>query len=501
MADAALSLMFETTKLTICPVKNLLFTIAFTLLSFIVFSQSKTKGTVPFEYHPDVTEDRYNQRITNKTIPTGPDQFIILSRKENGNYAVEKYQSGLKKQWEATIPLKTEQTVYGFYTSGNAAIVVAHTKAGHMQQLHGYAVNMANGKVNEKQLLLESPVSNREPGVAFSQDGSKLLVYQALADSNYKIKSIKGSLYDEMLVKITDTNYSLNDVRDILSVDVHVSNSGEQYLGLISDNMARLTVRQYNLKTPQAKVMSVLVGGVFSGKKVYIMDSRFKLMADGQLYGAVITAEEATGLYHSLKSVRFDFVAEDMVFAEEFKFTADYLARINAMNKADVAKPERFEDIYLTDLLQTEDKKLLVLAEKKYTTGGRNAPYFAKEMLLFAYDEYMNTAWRSVLMKHQEAPAEDVFSGISYTAYLNNGTLNLLTLEELNGRYDLYLRQINTRTGEINEPKGVRLNVANDKELAYVKDFTGWFSDKDITVVIRPKKREASLKLQHIQLR
>ncbi|NDK54705.1 hypothetical protein [Pontibacter fetidus] len=481
--------------------KNLYFLIAFCLFAITSFGQSRTKGTMPFEYHPNVSEDRYNQRITTKTIPTGAEEFVILSRKPNGNYAVEKYMAGLKKKWGATIPLTTEQTVYGFYTNPTAAIVVAHTKTGATQQLHGYIIDLASGTLKDKQLLMESPVSNREPGIAFSQDGSKLLVFNYQADSNYKIRSVKGVLYDAKLEKVTDTNYNLNDVRDILSVDIHVSNSGEQYLSLISDNMNRLTVRQYNMKDPKAKVMSVLVGGMYGGKKVYIMDSRFKLMADNQLYGAVITAEEASGLYYSLKAVRFNFEADDMVFAEEFKFTPDYLAKINALNKTDQNKPKRFEDIYISDLLQTTDNKLLILTEKKYTTGGKNAPYFAKEMLLFAYDEYMNSAWTSVLMKHQQAPAEDVFSGISYSAYLNGNTLSLLTLEELEGKYDLYLRQIDTKTGQTTEPKGVRLNVANDKELAYVKDFTSWLTERDVTVVVRPKKREAGLRLHHIQLK
>lgn len=481
--------------------RTLLVILVFSLLSAATIAQSRTRGTMPFEYHPDLSEDRYNQRITNKTIPTGPEEFVILSRKADGSYAVEKYQARLKQQWSTVIPLTNAQTVYAFYTTKDAAMVVAYQKDGANQQLYGYYIDLASGALKNKQLLLESPVTNREPGVAFSQNGSRLLVYDFKSDSNYKIRSISGSLFDGKLAKLKDVNYNLNDLRDILSVDIQVSNNGDQYISLISDNMNRLTVRQYTPNDPKAKVMSVLVGGVFDGKKVYIMDSRFKLMADNQLYGAVITAEEASGLYHSLKAVKFDFENEDMVFADEFRFTADFLGKVNDLNKTDQNKPKRFSDIYLTDLLKTDDNKLLVLAEKKYTMGGKSSPYFAKEMLLFAYTEYMGADWNSVLMKHQEAPAEDAFSGISYSAYLNGNNLSLLTLEELNGKYDLYLRQIDTKTGQTSEPKGVRLNVANDKELAYVKDFTAWFSDKDVSVVVRPKKRDASLKLYHIQLK
>lgn len=465
-------------------------------------AQSRTKASVDFTYIPDKGEDRYNQRIAHKTIPVGQGEFVILSRSTADSYKVERYNSDLKKQWTAELKLRDSETVETFFANKGAAIVVTHRNSGQeSQQLYGHLINLGSGKKEAGVLLLEAPAKARRAGIAASHDGSRLLAYRYQTDPDYQIQHISGVLYDGKLQKLQETAYDLSDVVGILSADVQVSNGGKQYISLISDNMNRLTTREYSPGGTEARVMSVLVGGVFDGEKVYILDSRFRLMPEGLLYGAVLTANEETGKYYSLKAVKFDFEHEDMVFAEEFRFTPEYLSKINALDKSSNPKPGRLEDIYLTDLLLTPERKLVVIAEKKYTEGGESAPYFARELHLFAYDEYMGTDWNSVLMKHQQAPAEEAFSGISYSSYLNGSTLNLLTLEELDGKHDLYLRQINTRNGEAATPRAIGLNVANDKNLAYVKDFTAWLADKDIVTVVRPSRRADGLKLSRILIK
>ncbi|MFD3002161.1 hypothetical protein ACFS7Z_17455 [Pontibacter toksunensis] len=468
-----------------------------------VHAQFNRKASVDFSYLPDQSKERYSQRVAHKTIPVGNDEFIILSRSAADAYTVEKYNAKLKKQWTAEVKLSGTETLQAFSASPEAATVVTHRadNGQGVQQLYGHRIDLGTGKKQESALLLEAPAKGRRASIATSADGTKLLAYRYHTNSSQQIQDISGTLYDVKLQKIEDTKYNLHDIFNILSADVQVSNSGEQYISLISDNMKRLTSRQYSPGSDEVRVMSVLVGGVFDGTTVYILDSKFKLMPNGTLYGAVISAEEPAGKYHSLKAVKFDFEAEDMVFAEEFKFTPEYLSQVNSLDKSSGSKPTRLEDIYLSDLFLTPEQKLIVLAEKKYTEGGKDAPYLAKELHLFTYDEFMNRAWNSVLMKNQQAPADEAFSSISYSAYLNGSTLNLLTLEELKGKHDLYLRQVDANTGKVSAPKAVGLNIANDKDLAYVKDFTAWLGDKNVVAVARPSRRADELKLSRIQLK
>lgn len=467
-----------------------------------ILAQSKLKASVPFSYLPDASEDRYNQQITRKTIPLNTTDFVILSKSTGSKYAVEKYNQGLKKVWTAVIDLTGTETVEAFSAGKDAALVVTRRDNGQGSQLlYGHAIDLATGKSMESKLLLEAPARGRRARIITSPDGNFILACRYQTDGNEQIRNISGTLYNSSLRKIQDVTYSLNNVPAILSADVQVSNTGEQYISLISENMTRLTVHQYSTKSKEAVAMSVLVGGLFEGKKVYIMDSKFTLMPNGTLYGAVFIADETSGQYHSLKTVKFDFDAKDMVFAEEYKFTPDYLAKVNAQDKSAGPKPSRLEDIYLSDLLLTAENKLIVIAEKKYLEAGENSPYVAKELHLFAYDEFMNAAWNSVLLKSQRAASEDAFSGISYSAYVDGATLNLLTLEDLSGKYDLHLRRINTANGQATAAKAIGLNVANDKGLAYVKDFTSWLTPKDIITVVRPGRRAQGLKLSHVQLR
>ncbi|GAB3822994.1 hypothetical protein [Pontibacter rugosus] len=463
-----------------------------------ILAQSKTKAAVAFTYQPDQSEDHYNQRITHKSIPVGADAFVLLNRNGNSKYALEKYNADLKQQWSVAIPLAEGETVENFTANAEAALVVTHRKNGQNQQLQGHYINTKSGQKEQPVLLLEEPAKGRRAGVSVSADGSKLLAYRFHTDNSFQIHDISGTMYDGNLQKLQDVKYNLNDLRGILTADVQLSNQGEQYVNLISDQMSRLSVRRYTLGSPEVKVMSVLVGGVFGGQKVYIRDTKFKLMPNGQLYGAVLTADENSNSYYSLKAVKYDFEQEDMVFAEEFRFTPEYVQKVNTLSKSN---SKNLQDIYLTDLLLTPEKNLVILAEKKYTEGGENAPFFAKELHLFAYDEFMDNAWNSVLMKQQQAPASEGFSSISYSSYLNGNTLNLLTLEELNGKYDLYLRQINTSNGSASAPKALGLNVPADRKLAYLKEYTAWLADKDIVTVIRAGKKADKLQLSHIQLK
>ncbi len=464
-----------------------------------LLAQAKTKASVAFSYQPDKSEDHYNPRIKQKAIPVGQDAFVLLNSDGARKYTVEKYNADLKRQWAAEIPLAEGETIESFTATQEAALVVTHRKNGQNQQLLGHYINLQNGQQEQPSLLLEAPAKGRRAGVAVSEDGSRVLAFRYHTDNSFQIQTISGTLYNGRLQKQQDVTYNLNDLRGIMTADIQLGNNGEQYLNLISDQMNRLSVRQYSPDSKEAKVMSVLVGGAFDGKKVYIRDTKFELMPNGKMYGAVLTADEASNGYYSLKAVKYDFENEDMVFAEEFQFTPDYVQKVNALDKS--SDNTKLQDIYLTDLLLTPEKKLVVVAEKKYTAGGDNAPFFAKELHLFAYDEFMDSSWNSVLMKQQEAPAAEGFAGISYASYLSGNTLNLLTLEDLNGKYDLYLRQINTSNGSASAPKTVGLKVAKDSKPAYLRAYTAWLADKNIVTVVRSGKKDKGLQLKHVQVK
>lgn len=467
----------------------------------MLLAQAKVKASVPFSYQLNPDEDQYNQRIRNHTLAIpGAEAFVALVRTGESKYSVQRFTHSLQQTWSSDLNLVAGETVDAFTVNTESALVVTHLKQGQQQVLQAYTINLANGKAGQPAQLLQAPSKGRKANVATSADGTKILVYRFHTDNSFQIHSISGQLYSGSLQPLQDVEYTLNDLRGILTADIQLGNNGAQYLSLISDQMNRLSVRQYLLEKPnEAKVMSVLVGGVFDGQRVYIRDTRFKLMPNGLLYGAVLTATEEDGAYYSLKTVKYDFAQEDMVFAEEFRFTPEYVAQVNLLDKE--SKMQKLQDIYLTDLFLTPEKKLVLLAEKKYTEGGENAPFIARELHLFAYDEYMNNAWQSLLMKRQQAPASEGFTAISYSPYLSGTTLQLLTLETIRDRRDLYLRHINTSNGQASTAQAVGIQVAAKGQLAHVKSFTHWLSGKEFVTVARTAKQPEQLQLLLLQLK
>ncbi|MCA8832159.1 hypothetical protein [Hymenobacter pini] len=447
-----------------------------------------------FSYLPEQSEDRYNQRVTKKTLPLTAGSFIILAHKAGTEYAVERYDADLKRLWSTTLPLAAGESIDGFTRSNGQATVVVH-QGGSAQQLTGYTIDLTSGQKSPAKKLLDAGLRERRPGVSFSPDGTKLVVWRYLTQGN-QLKAITASIYDEKLLKLKDRTFDFHDQGGFFSTTVHVGNDGSQYVTLVGDEMKKLSVRRYRNDSPDVKVMSVSVGGTFGGKVVNVFDSRFQLLPDNTLYAAAICNEREGGAYYSLKAVKFDFSGEgDMKFAPEFRFTPEYLAEVN---KASSTQAKRLEDVYLTDLLLNDEKQLVVVAEKKYEEGGDDSPGHTRELHLFGYNEFQTPTWHSIIAKDQVAPAAEGFSSIGYRAAVFGQDLQVVTWEKLKNKSDLYLRRVNVQTGVVSEPKGLGLNVAADQNPSYVKDFTTWLDAKTILGVSRPNKKSAALMLNKI---
>ncbi|WP_205503474.1 hypothetical protein [Rufibacter psychrotolerans] len=463
------------------------------LLSAPVARAQKIKSAA-FTYVPETAGDQYNQRIPKKAFAISPTDFIILSRTADNTYAVERYGADLKATWSTPVKLVGQETVESFSQNQQTALLITHRVSAEQgsQALYGRLFDVKTGKELKQAKLLEAPSKSRRLAVATSADGSKLVTYHSITRDE-QLRSIQAVVYDAALTKIKDRLYDFANAGHQVSAQVQIDNHGNQFVSILTNNSMRLSVRRYNNRDNEIKVMEVMLGGVFDGTKVYVMDTNFKLHQDSSLYAAVLVAEEKTGAYHSLKMVRFDYAAGNMRFAEEFRFTPEFTEKVT---KATGAK--RLEDLYLSDILISTEGQTLVIAEKKYTDGGEHSDYHAKELLLFAYNEYLQPTWNSVILKDQVAPAAEGFAGISYSAHLTGNRLQLLTLETIKGKTDLYSRSIHLLTGAAEPPKAVGLNVANDKQVAFVKDFTTWLDERTITAVNRPSKASAGLRLSRI---
>ena len=461
-------------------------------------AQAQKVKSAPFSYLPEQGTDRYDMRVPRKTLPLADGSgFVILAHQSSGSYSVERYDADLKKQWSTTIPINPGETLEAFGRGNQQALVVLHHKDDAGQNLTLVPVNLQGGQKAAPKVLMAVAPRDRRPGVSISPDGSRVLAFRYFTREQ-QVKSMAATLFDQSGNKIEDKNYDFRTLGDFFSPAVHVANDGTQYVTLISEGMKKLTVRRYPAgASPEIKVLGVPVGGVFGGKTVTVRDAKFTVLGDGSLYAAAICADYATGEYYSLKVVKFDFSGNgDMKFSPEFRFTPEYLAEVAKAGGTEAK--QRLDDVYLADMLLTPEKQLVVIGEKHFEEGGSEAPVHARELHLFGYNEFGAPTWHNIVAKDQVAPAIDSYTGIGFRAAVFGGTVQLLTLENLNKKSDLYLRKVNAQTGVISAPERLKLNVADDQQLAYVKDFTAWLNEKTIIGVSRPSKKSAALQLDKI---
>ena len=471
--------------------------ISWTMLGSIAPATAQKIKSTPFSYLPEQGADRYDMRVPRKTLALADGSgFVILAHQSAGGYAVERYDADLKKQWSTTIPVTPGETLEAFGRGPQQAWVVLHHKDDNGQNLAVVPVNLQSGQRGPAKVVMNAAPRDRRLGVSISPDGTKLLAFRYLTREQ-QVKSIAATLFDQNLGQVEEKAYDFRDQGDFFSPAVHVANDGTQYVTLISDGMKKLTVRRYPTgKSPEIKVLGVPVGGTFGGRPVTVRDAKFTVLNDGSLYAAALCADYATGEYYSLKVVKYDFSGTgDMKFSPEFRFTPAYLAEVSKVSGLDV---KRLDDIYLGELLLTPEKQLVVVAEKHFEEGGSVAPVHARELHVFGYNEFGAPTWHSIVAKDQVAPAVDSYTGIGFRAAVFGSTVQLVTLENINKKSDLYLRRINAQTGVVSAPERLKLNVADDQQLAYVKDFTAWLNEKTIIGVSRPSKKSAALQLEKI---
>ena len=475
------------------------------LLAGAAPARAQKVKSVPFSYQPEQGADRYDSRVPVKTLPLADGSgFVILAHQANGGYAVERYDQALKKQWNAALPVGPGETVEAFGLGPEQAWVVLHHADEGGQNLTVHPVALRGGQPGAPVTLVSAPARARRSGVALSPDGTHLLAF-AYQTREEQIRALDATLFDQKLTKVLARTYDFRATRDFFSPNVLVANDGAQLVTMLSDGMSKLTVRRYPA-TPDlpaqatpVPVLGVPVGGTFGGRTIRIRDARFKLLPDGQLYAAAIVADYDSGELTGLKVVRFDFDKNDIKLSDEVPFNAAYLATVGqALN---TPAPKRLEDIYLADLLLTPEKNLVVLAERHYEEGGPELPVHARELHVFGYNSFARPSWHKLVVKDQTAPAIDSYTGIGFRAAVFGEEIQLVTLETLAGKSDLYLRRLQAVGGGVSAPQRLRLNVADDQQLAYVKDFTAWLGPKTIIAISRPSKRSAALQLNRVELK
>ena len=200
-------------------------------------AQAQKTKSAPFSYLPEQGEDRYNQRVPQKTLALADGSgFVILAHQSGSAYAVERYDADLKRQWSTTLPVAPGETIEAFGRSAEQAWVVVHHADESGQNLTMQPVALGSGQKGAPVVLLTAGPRDRRPGVRLSPDGSRLLAF-SYATRDEQVRSMQGTLYDQKLNKILDRTYDFRDQGDFFSPNILLANDGTQYVTLLGDGM------------------------------------------------------------------------------------------------------------------------------------------------------------------------------------------------------------------------------------------------------------------------
>ena len=275
-------------------------------------AQAQKVKSAAFSYLPERGEDSYTMRVPRKTLTLADGSgFVILAHQSIGDYAVERYDNNLKRQWSATIPVAPGETLEAFGRNARQAWVVLHHKDGPSQTLNVVPVDLNNGQKGAAKVVISAPAADRRPRVNISPGGQRLLAYRFVMLRDQQVGTIEAEVYDQNLLPVQQRTYDFSGQDGLFSPSAHIADDGTQYVTMVSDGMKKLTVRRYPAeKTAPATVLGVPVGGTYAGQAVTIRDARFTVLEDGNLYGAALCADYETGAMSSLKVVRYDFTGK-----------------------------------------------------------------------------------------------------------------------------------------------------------------------------------------------
>ena len=162
------------------------------LLSTALPTLAQKTKSAPFSYLPEQGEDRYNQRVPQKTLPLADGSgFVILAHQSGSAYAVERYDADLKRQWSTALPVAPGETIEAFGRSAEQAWVVVHHADESGQNLTVRPVALGSGQKGAPVVLLTAGTRDRRPGVRLSPDGNRLLAF-GYATREEQVRSIRG---------------------------------------------------------------------------------------------------------------------------------------------------------------------------------------------------------------------------------------------------------------------------------------------------------------------
>jgi len=432
------------------------------------------------------------------TIPLADKQFVILREEKKNMMKLGRYDQYFFEQWEKDVEFDEKESVPQVFLKGDSIVTYSFTidKDKKSVNIHFryFSLNSGEEAGQGSYIFSSNTLETHKPGIAFSDDHSKFVVYNVRkedAEFSYLIHQLGvdeplkvHNIPTDNLVGSSFNRVHLSDNGDLLLVSVDASRfKTDVFFWSIKNGEMNHVESNFFLERPADGIGNIDI--IRQGPSSYFIS--FTANIEDELIGFGIF-----GVNVILKNVMFshnqNFNKEEITEAYE-----DYYITGERQKKKKLQLPETLEDFRLTGSLTNEENDIILVFEEleipiefhDHRTEN-NMPwkhkskedkfYFGGDLLIYCFSETGEIKWKKVIQKTQYSQANGI--GLSYIPRINGNRLDLLCYESSKGG-NYYIFSIDTSDGSLTE----KINLLPDAKFEFAKRYSCWLADKAVILL------------------
>jgi hypothetical protein len=395
-------------------------------------------------------------------IPLADKQFVMLREEKKNMMKLGRYDQYFFEQWEKDIEFDEKESVPQVFLKGDSIVTYSFTTDEYKNSLniHFRYFSLLSGEEagQVRYSFYSNALAVHKPGIAFSDDHSKFVVYNVQKDSAAYSYLIYRLGMDE---PIKEHNFSAAKLPASSLAGVHLSDNGDLLLVSVDANSFKTDVyfwsnknghvkhveSNFFLERPAERIANIDV--VRQGPSSYFIT--FTANIDDELIGFSIV-----GVNVILKSEMFahnqNFNKEQITEAYE-----NYYVTGEKQKKKNLQLPETLDDFRLARSFSNEDNDIILVFEEleipiefhsrrtENNMPWKHKPdqdkfYFGGDLLIYCFSETGQVKWKKAIQKSQYSQANGL--GLSFIPRMHENMLDLLCYESAKGGNSIFCPSI-----------------------------------------------------------
>jgi hypothetical protein len=429
------------------------------------------------------------------TIPLEDKQFVMLREERKNQMKLGRYDQYFFEQWEKDVEFDEKESVPQIFVKGDSIVTYSFTTDRDKKtvKISFRYFNLSSGEEKDQGNYSFSSISNEihRPGIAFSEDHSKFVVYNITElgnEFNYMIYQL-GDIEPFKVNKLTVDRLSGSSLSE-----VHLSENGDLLLASVDANSFKTetffwsvknddvghVASNFFLERPADAIGNIDI--IRQGPSSYFIS--FSANIEDELIGY-----STLGINVILKNVLFSY-NQSFTQEEINEVYAQYYVTGEKQKKKLLQAPETLKDFRQTISFKNANNDIMLIfeeleipvefletkTEKNMTWKHKSDEdkfYFGGDILLYCFSESGQMKWKKAIQKSQYSQASSL--GLSFIPRMKGNQLDLIGFESSKGG-NFYILSINTIDGSLSD----KINLLPEAKFEFAKRYSCWLDENSV---------------------